>query len=165
MVFWQNKRRLRAAVAKHCQRHNGPEGWVHIISSNTNLDHFILRISTKHQLQNLNQTTASPQNLNFKILTKPSFRISTKIQLHNLYKTSAAKNCPNSSFKSCPNFNVKILTKPCAQSLNKSLAFYQTSVWNLQQIVANTILISNSNLNKFWVSHARVHQSSLPHRS
>ena len=41
--------------------------------------------------KNLNQTSASPQNLKFKILTKPSFRISTKIQLHNLYKTSAAK--------------------------------------------------------------------------
>ena len=57
---------------KHCQRHNGPEGWVHlakltswshITSSNTNLDH-IFRISTKHQLkistnlkvQNLGQT-------------------------------------------------------------------------------------------------------------
>ena len=44
---------------KHCQRHNGPEGWVHlakltswihITSSNTNLDH-IFRISTKHQLK------------------------------------------------------------------------------------------------------------------
>ena len=41
--------------------------------------------------KNLNQTSAPPQNLKFKILTKPSFRISTKIQLHNLYKTSAAK--------------------------------------------------------------------------
>ena len=39
----------------------------------------------------LNQTSASPQNLKFKILTKPSFTISTKIQLHNLYKTSTAK--------------------------------------------------------------------------
>ena len=64
--------------------------------------------------KNLNQTSASPQNLKFKILTKPSFRISTKIQLHNLYKTSAAKCCTN--------FNFKILTNPCAQSLNKSLA-------------------------------------------
>ena len=73
--------------------------------------------------KNLNQTSASPQNLKFKILTKPSFRISTKIQLHNLYKTSAEKNWPNSSCKSCLNFNFKILTKPCAQSLNKSLAF------------------------------------------
>ena len=67
---------------KHCQRHNGPEGWVHltkvtywghITSSN------IFRISTKHQL--LSQTSASPINLTFKILTKPSFRILTKMQL------------------------------------------------------------------------------------
>ena len=41
---------------KHCQRHNGPEDWVHITSSNTNLDNIL----TKHQLQNLNQTPASP---------------------------------------------------------------------------------------------------------
>ena len=43
---------------KHCQRHNGPEGWVHIISSNTNLDQISFsesrpsinfKISTKHQ--------------------------------------------------------------------------------------------------------------------
>ena len=29
------------ADKKHCRRHNGPEGWVHITSSNTNLDHNI----------------------------------------------------------------------------------------------------------------------------
>ena len=62
--------------------------------------------------KNLNQTSASPLNLKFKILTKPSFRISTKIQLHYLYKTSAAKYWPNSSLKICLNFNFKILTKP-----------------------------------------------------
>ena len=39
----------------------------------------ISRILTKHQLQNLNQTSALRQNLNLKILTKPTFRISTKI--------------------------------------------------------------------------------------
>ena len=50
---------------------------------------FKFRISTKHQLQNLDQTSASWLNLKFKILTKPSFKISTKIQLHNFYKTSA----------------------------------------------------------------------------
>ena len=34
----------------------------------------------------------------------------------------------NSSFKSCLNFKFKILTKPCAQSISKSLTFfYQTS--------------------------------------
>ena len=49
------------------------------------------RISTRHQLQHLNQTSASLQNLKFKIMTKQSFRMSTKIQLHNLHKTSAAK--------------------------------------------------------------------------
>ena len=81
-------------------------------------------ISTKHQLQNLNQTSASRLNLKFKILSKPSFRISTKIQIHDLYKTSATKYWPNSSFRSCLNFNFKILTKPCAQSLNKSLALW-----------------------------------------
>ena len=50
---------------------------------------FIFRIWTKHQLQNLNQTSAFPWNKSFKILTKPSFRILTKIQLLNLNKRSA----------------------------------------------------------------------------
>ena len=45
-------------LRKHCQRHNGPEGWVLITSSNTNLDQIsssesrpsiIFKISTKHQ--------------------------------------------------------------------------------------------------------------------
>ena len=81
---------------------------------------FIFRISTKHQLQNFKQTSASRLNLKFKILS----RISTKIQLHNLYKTSATKYRPNSSFKFCLNFKFTILTKPCAQSLNKSLALW-----------------------------------------
>ena len=41
----------------------------------------IFRISTKHQLQNLNQTSAFRQNLNLQILTKHSVWISTKNQL------------------------------------------------------------------------------------
>ena len=49
------------------------------------------RISTRHQLQHLYQTSATSRNLKFKILTKHSFRISTKIQLHDLHKTSAVK--------------------------------------------------------------------------
>ena len=89
--------------------------------SRLNLKFKILsRISTKHQLQNFNQTSASRLNLKFTIFS----RISTKIQLHNLYKTSATKYRPNSSFKFCLNFNFKILTRPCAQSLNKSLALW-----------------------------------------
>ena len=51
----------------------------------------IFRISTKHQLQNLNQTSAFWQKLNLKILTRPSFRISTKIELHNHNQASVAK--------------------------------------------------------------------------
>ena len=90
---------------------------------------FIFRIWTKHQLQNFKQTSASPLNLKFKILS----RISTKIQLHNLYKTSATKYRPNSSFKFCLNFNFKILTKPCAQSLNKSLATGLAKFYQLRQ--------------------------------
>ena len=47
---------------------------------------FHLQNLDKALTKNLNQTSASPKNLKFKILTKPSFRISTKIQLHYLYK-------------------------------------------------------------------------------
>ena len=62
----------------------------------TNLDQIS---SSESRLKNqfLNQTSASPINLKFKISTKHSFRIATKIQLHNLYKTLAAKCWTNSS--------------------------------------------------------------------
>ena len=106
---------------------------------------FIFRISTKHQLQlqpNISISTKSSmklQNLD---------QISTEIQFRNLYKTSAEKNCSNSRFKSRLNF--KILTKPCAQSMNKSL----TVLPNLSFEICNKLLptrsISNSyNINKF----------------
>ena len=99
---WKKKNR------KHCQRHNGPEGrvhlakvsfWGHITSSNTNLDH-ISSSESRLSIKNLNQTSAL--NLKFKILAKPNFRISTKIQLHNLNQMSSAKFCPNFSFKILP---------------------------------------------------------------
>ena len=104
---------------KHCQRHNGPEGWVlvtkvnslgHITSSQTILP-------TKQQLQNLNPISAFWLNLTFKILTKPSFRIFTKNNLHNLSQGSAAKYWLNLSFKivpepqSWPNIVLKVWTK------------------------------------------------------
>ena len=63
----------------------------HIASSNTN---FFFRISTKHQLQNFNQTSTSRLNLKSKILTKPCFRISTKYQ-------------PNSSLKILPQLQLQ----------------------------------------------------------
>ena len=44
---------------KHCQRHNGPEGWVHITRSQFTVykswTYYNFRISIKHQLQNLSQ--------------------------------------------------------------------------------------------------------------
>ena len=71
------------------------------------------------------------------ILIKPRFWISNKIQLHNLYNTRAAKYWLNSNFKSCLKFNFKILTKPSALSLNKSLALALGSVFS--ECIENTI--------------------------
>ena len=88
------------AINKHCQRHNGPEGWVHITESRSSIN---FKISTKHQHLDYKAKV--------KILTKPSFRILTKIQLRNFNQTSAAKYWPNFSFKIRLNLNLKILTK------------------------------------------------------
>ena len=86
------------------------------------------------------QTSASRLNLKLKILTKPGFRISTKLQLHYFFKTSAAKYWTNSCFKSCLNFNFKIMTRPCAQSLNKSLILWP----NLRFHICNKLLPTRS---------------------
>ena len=76
---------------KHCQRHNGPEGWVHITESRSSIN---FKISTKHQHLDYKAKV--------KILTKPSFRILTKIHLRNINQTPAAKHWPNFSFKILP---------------------------------------------------------------
>ena len=76
----------------------------------------------KFHLPNLDQISAPQLNLKFKILKKPSFKILNKIRLHNIYKTSAAKYWPNTRLKIL--LELKILTKPCVQSLNKSLALW-----------------------------------------
>ena len=112
------------------------------------------------KLQNLDQISACWLNLKFKIFTKPSFWISPKIQFHNLCTISAAKKWPNSSFKSCLNFSFKILTKPCAQCLNKSLAFWP----NLSVQICNKLLptrsssaiVTTSTSFELASSHARV---------
>ena len=91
----------------------------HIISSWTNLDQIS---SSESRLKNqlLNQTSASPINLksrpNIASESRPRFNFitSTKHQHQNAEQTPASK--------SCLNFNFKILTNPCAQNLNKSLA-------------------------------------------
>ena len=108
-----HKKEIVRQVFKHCQRHNGPEGYQsNFFRSNHKFLHkswsnFIFRISTKYQLQILNHTWL---NLNIKTLTKYSFRISTKIKLNDLKKhqqqntdqTSASKSRLNFNFKSWP---------------------------------------------------------------
>ena len=83
------------------------------------------QILIKFLLQNLDQASTSKSQPNFSLSIKLKLQnldqLFTKTQFQNLYKTSAEKHWPNSSFKSCLKF--KILTKPCAQSMNESLAF------------------------------------------
>ena len=54
----QSSNILREGV-KHCERHNGPEGWVHITRSQFTVHkswtYFNFRISIEYQIQNLNQ--------------------------------------------------------------------------------------------------------------
>ena len=128
---------------------------------------FIFRISTKHHLQNLNQ------NLSFKILNKPSFRILTKIELHfNHMKHQQQNNdqtkihlgfniLQNISRKELTKLQLQILPELQLQNLDQTFCSKSEQTFrfltkprlpNLQQIVTNTIIISNSyNINKFWV--------------
>ena len=82
----------KMTVSKHCQRRNGPEGWVlltevtslgHITISYTNLDQ-ILSSESRPSINSNIFAKYQHLNLNFKILTKPTLIISTKIQLHKL---------------------------------------------------------------------------------
>ena len=98
--------RRKAYDKKHCQRHNEPEGWVHITSSYTNLD----QISISETSLNLN--LKSSPNLASESWPRFNFVNSTKHQQQNTDQTPASK--------SRLNFNFKILKKSCAQSLNKS---------------------------------------------
>ena len=65
--------------------------------------------STKHQLQNLNQTSAFRPDLASESRPKLDFITSTKHQQQNIDQTSASDQ-----IKSRLNLNFKILTKPCA---------------------------------------------------
>ena len=136
-------------IKKHCQRHNGPEGWVHITrpqyTVHKSWTYYNFRIKIKNWLQNLNQTSASRLTLRLKswprfnfVTSNISSKILTKLQLQNLAWTSTSKSWPKWS-KSGQ--KLSFMTKP--------------QLPKLQQTVANTILIINinnsNNLNKFWV--------------
>ena len=87
---------------------------------------FSFRVSTKLQLQNLNQTSTSIYWPNF------GFKISNELQ-----------NWPNTVLRAWIKSRLK---KPQPRILTK------LQLQNDYQIVANTFLISNSNnINKFWV--------------
>ena len=118
---------------KHCQRHNGPEGWVllcHIASFHTNLD----QIAPSESQPSINFKISTKlkhfeKNLNFKILTKiklhssqPPTSINSKIliklQFQNLAWTSTSKSWQNLVLISLnknltlwPHFSFQILTK------------------------------------------------------
>ena len=80
----------------------------------------------------------------------------TKNQLRNLNQTSAAKYWPNFSFKISPWLQLQTPDQTlCWKSEQKFSFMTKNQLPNLQQTVANTILIinisNNNNLNKFWV--------------
>ena len=141
---------------KHCQRQNGPEGWVQL----TKVYLFMSYHKIKHKywlfffLQNIDHASISK--------SRPNISVSTKLRIQNIdqTKTSAAKYWPNSSFKSCLNFNFKILTKLFAQSLNKHLDFWP----NLGFQICNKLLptrsssatVTTSTSFELASSHARV---------
>ena len=95
------------------------------------------RISIKHQLQIFNQTSASQLNLKLKswpnlaseYWPRFNFVTSSKHQRQNVDQTSASK--------SRLNFIIKILTKPCAQSLDKSLVKWLHICRQLSQLLPN----------------------------
>ena len=117
--------------------------------------HFIFIVSTKHQLQNFNQTSASQLNLKLKswpnlaseYWPRFNFVTSSKHQRQNADQTSASK--------SRLNFNFKQSWLKCSKSEQKLSFMTKPQLPNLQQTVANTILVNNisnsNNLNKFWV--------------
>ena len=84
---------------KHCQRHNGPEGWVlltKVTSSYTNLDQIPkFKISTKHQ--HFDQTLTSYSWPNNHFITSPSLssKTLTKLQFQNFAWTSTSNSWPN----------------------------------------------------------------------
>ena len=96
-------------MLKHCQRHNGPEGWVHIASSYTNVDQ--ISISESRLSTNINISSVSQINLNLKSWPRFNFVTSTKHQQQNTDQTSVSKSRLNFNFKSWPNLVLKVWTK------------------------------------------------------
>ena len=105
---------------------------------------FIFRILNKHQLQNLNQSSAFRLNSNIKILNELSFTISTKIKFHNLNQASAAKYWPIFSCKISPELQLQNLGQTlCSKSEQKIDFMTKLQLPDQHQTVANTFLSIN----------------------
>ena len=97
---------------KHCQRHNGPEDWVHltkvtswghITNSNTNLD----QISSSEYWP----------STNFKISTSANISISTKLKIQDIDQTWIQNLDQDSTSLPLQNISSKILNKLLLQIL------------------------------------------------
>ena len=80
------------------------------------------RILTKIQLRNLNQKSAPRLNLKLKSWPNLASESWSRFNFITSKKHQQQNAEQNPASKSCLNLNFKILTNPCAQSLNKSLA-------------------------------------------
>ena len=88
------------------------------------------QIMIKFLLQNLDQALTSKSQPNISISSQTNCReisdgVSESVsdkgsQCRQLYQLFFQRRKSFSPYKSCLNFNFKVLTKPCAQSLNKS---------------------------------------------
>ena len=121
---------------KHCQRRNGPEGWVLLTketSSYTNLDqipkfkifrpNFNIKILTKHSLHNL--TKPQQQNTDQTSVSK----VSLELQLQTLGQTLCSKSeqnlalWPNFSFQNCIKLSSKRFSSSTSATVTNSTSF------------------------------------------
>ena len=86
------------------------------------------QILIKFHLQNFDQASTSRSQPNISLSIKRKLQNLDQAQLQNPDQDSTSQPLQKisriklASLKSCLNFNIKILTKTCAQSVNKSLA-------------------------------------------
>ena len=153
-LFWENttcdlslRNRIQLKTLPKAQRTRGLSS---TYQSNFFRSYHKFRISTKYQLQNLNQTSAFRQNLSLKSQPRLKFTATTKHQQGNTDQASASNLAWTSTSKSWPN-----LETLCSKSEQKLNFMTKLHLPNLHQTVVSTFLIINmsnsNNLNKFWV--------------
>ena len=102
--------RRPCCICKHCQRHNGPEGWVHITRSQYTVHRHIEHITISESRLSINFKISTKHRLNLKLRSWPNlaseywprfnFVTSTKHQQQNTDQTSASKSRRTSTSKS-----------------------------------------------------------------